>query len=157
MENILKGGNNMLIKTIAPIVSMAVLGVSLIVPSSAFAAGSSVIQTEPISVSTTGNIQQKVEAQWRAKVTKEAIRKLADLIDSDYIDNIIAELPKGKYKKVLLESRSYIVDELRELARLGDQVEERVRDVIVQAIMSNTSASSSVANTIANIIVFLFL
>ncbi|TKI56717.1 hypothetical protein E8L90_15265 [Brevibacillus antibioticus] len=58
-------------KTIVPIVSMAVLAVSLIVPTSAFAAQSSLSQTKAISISTKENIQQeKVQPEWKTKVTK---------------------------------------------------------------------------------------
>ncbi|MFD3261497.1 hypothetical protein ACE3MQ_23145 [Paenibacillus lentus] len=45
------------------------------------------------------------------------------------------------------------------IASLGDQLEEAVQNAIVQAIMSvaGGSINSSTANTIANVLVFIFL
>lgn len=98
-----------------------------------------------------------VQPKWKSKVARESIEKLADLLDSGYIDNILEALPNEYFKDTLLDSRDDIVANLRDLAALGDAGEEMIQNVIVQAIMTATPAPSSTANTIANIIVFLFL
>lgn len=107
------------------------------------------------SIGTTNGETIQVEARWKAKVAKEAIESLADLIDSSYIDNIIDAIP-SKYRPAFKDSKNDIVSSLRSLARKGDAAEEAVQNAIVQAVMS-TGAPSSVANGIANVLVFVFL
>lgn len=100
-------------------------------------------------------IQGEIQPLWKAKIAAEAIEELADLIDSSYVDNIIDAIP-SKYRPAFEESKDGIVENLRDLAAMGDAGEEYVQNVIVQAIMA-TGAPSSTANTIANVLVFIFL
>ncbi|KGX85789.1 hypothetical protein [Pontibacillus litoralis] len=111
--------------------------------------------TAPSVVENTNQIQGEIQPRWKAKVASESIEKLADLIDSSYVDNIIDAIPK-KYRPAFKNSKDGIVDNLRDLAAMGDAGEEYVQNVIVQAIMA-TGAPSSTANVIANVLVFVFL
>ncbi|MGK5511364.1 hypothetical protein [Brevibacillus formosus] len=149
-------------KTIVPIVSMAVLAVSLIVPSSAFAAQSSVIQTKAISISSKENIQQeKVQPEWKTKVTKKAIRGLIEALDDrrkiEAVKDALRKLPGGDdAARYLDDGISYIQKNLKELLEWGDVFENNVRDAISGALY-DAGVPLSIARGIAWVIVEVLL
>lgn len=96
----------------------------------------------------------KVQPMWKVKIAIEAIEALADKVDGKYADNNIAELPNKKLRDTFNKSQKGIAKNLQALAAKGDAGEEYVQNVIVQAIMA-TGAPSSVAYTIANVLVIL--
>ncbi|WP_055108104.1 hypothetical protein [Paenibacillus ihumii] len=134
----------------------AILSVSIIVaaltPVAAMAA--------PVSTTTVTIKENTVEPEWKTKIAKEAIEALAKkLSDRKFIEAVKDYLPGDKLKDAFDEAATEIANELKFIASLGDQLEEAVQNAIVQAIMSvaGGSINSSTANTIANVLVFIFL
>ncbi|MFM9280996.1 hypothetical protein [Paenibacillus jiagnxiensis] len=131
------------------------LALAALSPLSAMAA-SNVTYTNPSEIVTING--QDIQPQWKTKVAREAIEKLADnLSNGKFIKKVLNELPDGTYKKVFEEAVDEVSDALYHLAKKGEQGEEYIRDFIQQTIMNVTGAPTSTAKTIANILVLVFL
>jgi hypothetical protein len=100
--------------------------------------------------------EETIEPMWKVKVAKESVIALAKGIDGQLFTKIINASPKS-FHATLNKSRDGMVTSLNNLAKRAEIGEEAVQNALVQAILNNTSASSSTANNIANIIVFAFL